>query len=224
MSVQFKKIQDLQPVAKYISGQISKHLEVGDKVLWLVTGGSSIKVAVAVSKRLKDWPRLDKLTVMMTDERYGEAGHPNSNWQQLIEAGFFLPEAKLLPILLNADSSKTTKAFADNLDKQLADNGYKIGLFGMGPDGHTSGILPESQALGSSKLVEYYQGPDHLRITTTEKAIVKLDEAVLFTMGIERRPVIEMLLKDTSIAKQPAQILKRVGKLTVFNDQIGEQL
>ena len=36
---------------------------------------------------------------MLTDERYGPVGHPDSNWSQLLQKGFDLPQAKLVPVL-----------------------------------------------------------------------------------------------------------------------------
>src|SRR5258708_2139506 len=66
-------------------------------VLWLISGGSNIKIATAVMAKLIG--NESNLWVTLTDERYGKVGHPDSNWQQLLEAGFDPGHAKTYPIL-----------------------------------------------------------------------------------------------------------------------------
>ena len=63
------------------------------KVLFFVTGGSSIAVGVEVAKFLQG-KQCQNLTIMLTDERYGPRDHFNSNFFQLIEKGFDVPIGK----------------------------------------------------------------------------------------------------------------------------------
>lgn len=158
---------------------------------------------------------------MMTDERYGPLGHKDSNWQQLIEKGFNLPQALLVPILTGEDRATTTLKFNEVLNREFMRVEYKIGLFGVGADGHTAGILPESGAVSSEDLAFGYDTPTFSRITITPKVIEKLDEAVVFMQGEEKWEVVKDLLeKNIEITKQPAQILKKVPLLTIFTDYL----
>jgi 6-phosphogluconolactonase/glucosamine-6-phosphate isomerase/deaminase len=143
--VKFYKIQSAEPVAKFLADTILDRLFKGQKVLWLVGGGSGIKVAVAASQILKKQSNLSSLTFTLTDERFGAVGHGDSNWKQLLEAGFSLPGAQL-------------------------------------------------------------------------------DEAVLYAVGEAKKPVLKKLNEAISLSEQPAQFLKTLPKLTVYNDQIGEDL
>ena len=65
-----------------------------------MAGGSSISVAVKVAELLREHPH-QNLTITLTDERYGPSDHFNSNYFQLLEKGFNLPEAKLIPVLID---------------------------------------------------------------------------------------------------------------------------
>lgn len=222
--MQFRKISDTQPVAQFIASQLSYHLKLSEKVLWLVPGGSSIQIAVETAKILEGTD-LKYLTVTLTDERFGTVGHENSNWYQLQQAGFVLPSATLIPVLEGQDRTKTTQAYADNLRAALAGNDYRLGFFGIGADGHTAGILPGSPAVFANEYAASYDAGNFERITMTENAIKQLDEVIVYATGESKWPVLDSLQDENKhIPEQPAQLLKLVPKLTIFNDYKGDSI
>lgn len=216
----FCKIDDTAPVVDHVVKVLRKKLSNGDNVLWLVPGGSAISVAVEVAQQLQDTD-LSNLTVTLTDERYGEVGHSDSNWHQLHQSGFHLPGATMVPVLHGHSVEETTSEFARHLQEYCQGAAYCIGLFGLGPDGHTAGILPDSPAVESTEWAVHYPA-NYLRITMTPPAIAALDEAVVYAMGEPKRQPLEQLQQDLSVDEQPAQALKKVSKLIIFNDQIGD--
>lgn len=167
---------------------------------------------------------ISKLTISLADERYGHAGHKDSNWQQLKDAGLSLDGANLQPILKGQDLQQTTKDYALATGKNLRYSDYKIALVGIGADGHTLGIKPHSPAVNSGAQVSAYTWEDWTRITLTPKAIGQLDEIVAYVMGQEKHRTLDDLGKSVSAEKQPAQYLKKAGKLTVYNDYKGKEL
>ena len=209
--------------AEYLAQVIGDHLVLGQKVFWLLSGGSSIGLALAARRLLHD-KDLSNLTVSLIDERYGSDGHADSNWQQLQDAGFDFSGLNAVPVLCGLDLKDTTAKFQDELSKQFEQADFKIAIAGIGPDGHTSGILPGSPALDASGLVTSYQGPDYQRITTTPKALEMLDEAVISLSDDKKKPLVEQLQQDISIEKMPAQLLKKLPRFLVFNNWIGEAL
>src|ERR1035437_9019577 len=122
-----------QEAANFIVLSILNQLKLNKHVLFFVTGGSSIAIGVKVAELLRRaW--YQNLTVMLTDERYGPLEHPDSNWHQLMEKGFSLPQAKLIPILTGDNRTTTTKKFKAILNQEFTgakENKYKIGLFGV---------------------------------------------------------------------------------------------
>ncbi len=217
MGLSIKTTIKTDEAANFIVSSISNQLKSGKKVLFFLAGGSSISVALKVAELLKEHSHKN-LTVTLTDERYGSIDHFNSNYFQLTERGFSLPEAKIIPILIDDDRNITTEKFNAFLNEEFKTVEYKIGLFGIGVDGHTAGILPESAAVNSEDLVCSYNTPIFSRITMTPKAIEKLDEAVVWAQGEDKWKVIESLNTDIDLIKQPAQILKKVPLLTIFTD------
>jgi 6-phosphogluconolactonase/glucosamine-6-phosphate isomerase/deaminase len=219
--ISFVKSASTEPVVTYLADVLTEHLTSGQPVLWLLSGGSAVPVAVAAAERLSP-ELLPWLTITLVDERYGPLGHKDSNWQALMSAGL-PPGAKLLPVLTGASLAATVASWSKELDQAISAASLRLGLFGVGPDGHTSGILPNSDAVSATGTVYAYEGGGYERITTTFETIKRLDEAVVYAIGESKRPVLERLNEDIPLAVQPAQILKQLPKTTIFNDQIGEQ-
>lgn len=220
MSMTFWTIDSPELVANYLAEEIGRRLHKGQRVLWLVAGGSAVSSAARASKQLvQEGISLERLTVTLTDERYGKPGHADSNWQQLLDAGFSLPGATLHPVLAGKDMEATATDFEEFLEGELGKVDYRMGLLGIGADGHTSGILPGSSAVQAKGLVHAYDGGDYQRITTTSAALKQLDEAVVYAVGEAKWPVLDQLETDMSIDEQPAQILKHVPKLTICTDK-----
>lgn len=214
----YKHINDIEPVATYLADVISTHLDAGEHVLWLVSGGSGVQVGIRAAELLIGYD-LSRLCVTLTDERFGSVGHPDENWQQLLDGGFALPGATLYRTLSGDDRATTTQKFGTWLDEQLATADYRIGLFGVGTDGHTAGIKPGSPAITATEVAIDFTGEDFERITMTFPAIERLDEVVLQAFGGEKSPVLGQLLhEDLPLDKQPAQVLKRVETCTLFTD------
>ena len=221
MSLTFRQVTSAGSVAAYLARVIGEKLRSGKHVLWLVPGGSAIAVAAETSKRLPD-VTLENLTVTLTDERYGDFGHSNSNWPQLQAAGFTLPGATLLPVLNGDDMPSAVQRFAATLDQALNAADFRLGLFGIGPDGHTAGILPHSAAVAETGLASGYDAGNFRRITMTPPAIARLDEAVAYVTGEAKWHILDQLEADVPADDQPAQFLKQIPTVTIYNDHKGE--
>jgi len=201
-------------------GILREHLYKGEHVLWLLSGGSSLEIAVIVSKskRLKNID-LSKLYISMTDERYGPVGHKNENWQQLLDAGFDMPGANLYRPLIGRDIEKTTSAFNDWLETQFKTANYKLGIFGIGADGHTAGIKAQSSATESIDLATSYTSNDFERITISFFAIEQMNEAIIQASGDNKASVVrDFIYNKYPIIRQPVQILKKIPNITLYTD------
>lgn len=219
--MQYVKVASFQPVVDHVVRSISTALASGQQVLWLVSGGSMIGVAVEAAKKLD---RTENLLVMQVDERYGAPGHSASNWQQLREAGFESLIPQYRQVLLGEDIIATTESYNQAVQAALVEYDYCIGLFGIGTDGHTAGILPGSSAVKSNELVAYFDGFDYKRITITPVAIKKLDLAIAYASGEAKIEALETLQQDLSISVQPAQALKTAKETWIYNDYTGEAI
>ena len=198
-----------------IQGQLLQH----KKVLWLISGGSVVDVAVEAAKQLENQPLL---TIMQIDERYGPVGHADSNWQQIIKKGMNVKAFRCHPILTGKDIEHTTNEYDELLTSVLEDADFVIGLFGIGADGHTAGMLPGSVAVTEQRrLVVSYEAADFDRITVAIPFFIKVDMAVVFALGEAKINALLMLRQDLSPEEQPAQTLKKAKELYVYTDNKG---
>jgi len=218
--VQFYRVASVDPVVRFLTDKLTTALARGP-VTWLVPGGSAIPIVAAVARLIAS-ADLSKLTVSPTDERFGSVGHPDSNWQQLANADFTLPAARLVPVLQGQNIEVTTQQFATELATILDRTAYRLGFFGMGADGHTAGMLPNSPAVRETEaFAAHYKADDFNRITMAPKAFGYLDEAVLYAVGEAKWPMLDKLEEEVPVAQMPAQLLKVVPQVTIFNDHKG---
>src|SRR3989344_308006 len=103
--IEFVKTPTPEPGIKELAGDIISNLRSGNRLVWLVSGGSNIPITVKVMEMVNDVlgssPITNLLTVFLTDERYGEPGHKDSNWEQLIKAGLNIDNVDSIPVLSN---------------------------------------------------------------------------------------------------------------------------
>ena len=209
---------DDQQIVDYLTSTLTAHLSADESVLWLVPGGSAMKVATKVLAGLEDIDT-SKLCITLTDERYGRPGHADENWIQLEQLGFNVSTINAYRVLRGEDIETTAQDFSDKLERLFETHDYKIGLFGIGADGHTAGIKPHTVAVTSDEYAAQFEGADFARVTMTPKAVAVLDEVVAYAHGSEKYPALRQLLhENVDIYDQPAQALKAVPKVTLFSD------
>jgi 6-phosphogluconolactonase/glucosamine-6-phosphate isomerase/deaminase len=193
-------------------------------VLWLVSGGSNIEASVRVMAELPA-DKTKNLPIFLIDERYGEVGHFDSNAKQLIDAGFQAQEAIFVPALAPGFSLEETRERYEAACKRAFEHAdVVIAQIGIGSDGHIAGILPHSAAVDASGWVTAYDTATYKRITLTFDALRKVTAAYVFAFGDEKKPTLERL-RDTkaSLSDQPAQLLKELPEVYIYNDQIEEK-
>lgn len=164
----------------------------------------------------------EHLTILLTDERFGEVGHPDSNAKQLQDAGFQPKKATFVPVL-DADYSReeTRKRYEEAVKSAVEQASVTIGQFGIGSDGHIAGILPHSSAATADGWFTIYDAPPFVRATLTFQALRHIDAAYAMAFGSSKREALLNLRdKNLPLGDQPSQILKEMAEAYVFNDQL----
>jgi 6-phosphogluconolactonase/glucosamine-6-phosphate isomerase/deaminase len=213
----------LDKAALKVQEALLHDLKQDKTVLWFVSGGSNVKLAAQIMRDLLGYE--EKLIVTLVDERYGPIGHKDSNWQQLLSAGFESGKATVYPVLQEGLSLQATaRMFELTLQDSFDHADTVIALLGMGADGHTSGILPHSSATKPiHTLVVGYETKLYDRVTTTFAALKKLSIAFCLAYGPDKKAALLNLRdKNLPVEEQPAQILKDLKRVYVYNDQIEE--
>ena len=208
----------------YLFGlELHKELQEGQRVLWLISGGSNIPVTLQAMQQLPE-EATERLMIVPVDERYGPPGHPASNVQQLLDQGFTAKRANFFTPLDGSPLEDTVARYGEALQQAFHTTDKVIGQLGIGADGHIAGILPQSPALQSKALVAGYQAADYTRITLTFLALRQIDAAYVFAYGREKRAALDRLCDgDYHIEDQPAQILRDLSEVYIYNDLLEER-
>ncbi len=227
MTAKFIKAQTADQGILEFAESISKIIKRQRKVLWLVCGGSNIPAAVRIMDNIRasvSEADLGNLTVGQTDERYGQIGHADSNWAQMLEAGFNIHKVNTLPILVGKSLEATVSDYNDRLkiamDDALGARGVIFAIFGIGADGHIAGILPGSPAIDDPRCVTGYEAGSYIRITLTPNVIRKIQVAYAFAFGESKKKALMAFRDDAAaIDIRPAELLKEIGEAYVYSDQ-----
>jgi 6-phosphogluconolactonase/glucosamine-6-phosphate isomerase/deaminase len=222
MAVTFSKVTSKQAETQLLTA-LKEALAKQNRVLWIVSGGSSIPLAVSTMSGISEADSA-KLAIMLSDERFGPIGHPDSNLQQLYKAGFEPKQATVVPVLRpGSPLAQTTELYGHAVETAFAAADYIVAQLGIGPDGHIAGILPGSLAIKpTKKWAVAYETPEYTRITMTPFALQQVSAVFAPVFGSAKKIPLENLRdKQLPISKQPAQLLKKIDNVTILNDQIG---
>ena len=121
--------------------------------------------------------------------------------------------------------------------KQFPD-GKIFATLGMGPDGHTAGIMPypENKDLFKRlfedvklRVVGYDADGKHeyrLRATATPTFLrTEVDAAIIYVTGAEKREALQRVLADTgSLAETPARVWKDMRNTQVLTDIVNSNI
>jgi 6-phosphogluconolactonase/glucosamine-6-phosphate isomerase/deaminase len=214
------QIDSTERVIADVTKILKSQLENSRTVLWLLAGGSALPLEAEIAKNLAGIDTKN-LRITFTDERYGEPGHPDENYTQLLGLGFSLPQASVYRVLTGKDRITTTEEYGRQLEEWFDTSDYRFAMLGIGPDGHTAGIKPRSPAVASEKPSVIYDWGDFTRLTMTPPMIRRLDEAIIYAVGSEKAATLQSLVRENlPLADQPAQVLKDIKASTLYTDTI----
>ena len=234
----FTRIQSADAVREDLVARLSSRLAANTPVLFLVSGGSTAKTAVEVCRRItasfSDRERILKLifTVTLADERYGPEGHPDSNWRLLIEEGLEPGAFATMPLVardsldretLKRDTASFNAFLSDAVMRHAHGDLYIAGLFGVGEDGHTAGILPGSPPLSipddGAHYAASYESAIFTRLTISPALFRHIDFAAAYASGPAKRKALLGLAGNAAREEAPAVLLRLARESIVYTDQ-----
>ena len=173
---------------------LSKALVKKGQAVIAVPGGSTpVPLFQALAKEDLDWKRV---TFLLTDERWVENTHADSN-ENLLRTHFLnASEAGFIPLKSKADTAKEGQE-ATEKKLQKVPLPTDICLLGMGEDGHIASLFPEApelkQALDTSNkqrciAVSPPNTPQE-RLSLTLSALLNTSQIILLIKGDKKRKI-----------------------------------
>lgn len=202
-------------------------------ILLMVSGGSAFAILEYIGKTALG----PNLTVSVLDERLSDDPEIN-NFSQLQKTDFYTDafdaEASFFGTLPRP--GETMEELRSRWDKNLNawreenPGGLILATLGMGPDGHTSGILPfpetpekfEQMFNGQNWTEAYNAGIKNKypeRITTTLTFLKNIDIGFAFVAGKDKQEKFtELISANKKTAELPAAVWNEMKDVKVFTD------
>ena len=193
--------------------------------VWALSGGSSIeKIYDELSEHsdiLKRWP--GKLKIIWVDERYVSHKSEQSNYGNALN--YFwknYKEIQLIPVPYREDADQSAREY----DMLLSKEGIEIGdiditILGMGSDGHTASLFPESRALNENKRKVIAVKDSEVRLDRISLSFPMINASAyifLYFYGPEKTKTFKEALFDKRIRKYPVLGIDKT-KLEIYTDQ-----
>jgi len=204
-------------------------------VLLFLSGGSSLALLEGLATENLN----SKTTIAVLDERYSSDPKVN-NFAQIVISSFYLKAkergAHFIDTRIQNGESQEDLAirFNNALTKwfHTNPNGVLVATAGIGPDGHTAGMIPNTNKPkswfhslfdnGQNSYVASYTSEQNeypKRVTTTLNLMRKIDDAIIYAVGENKREAINhMIDSDANLSETPARILNEIADAIVFTD------
>ena len=181
--------------------------------------------------QLRDEIPWAKVHFFWGDERFVAAGDPKSNYRMaklnLLDR-VPVPPDNVHAIATNFTApEEAAQAYERTLREFFGDAGptFDVLFLGMGAEGHTASLFPESPALREEKRwVVGVRAPvdPPLRVSVTFPVLRRARLTYFLVAGADKRPIIEILKSDPKGAarKLPVALLQPAGKAIWFLDKV----
>lgn len=213
---------DQKKFVQHVSARLISELSAGKRVVWLVSGGSNIPLQVEIMDELREKAsgKLQNLTILPVDERYGAPGHENSNAEFMRKSGFVSGAAEWVDVLAHdVTLEETIEYYDDVVSEAMALAHVVIGQIGLGSDGHIAGILPGSPACEEDyATIVGYEWSDYVRLTLSPRALGEINVAFVPAYGANKAVALQRLEQNSeSVEELPARLLYDISEVYVYN-------
>lgn len=206
-------------VAEWIVAEADAAIVARGRFLWVASGGSTSRLtyetlAQAAYRDRVDWERV---YVFWGDERTVPPDHPDSNYgmtQQallqhvpLVEDHIFRMKGEDDPLAAAADYEAQIRAvFADVTPR------FDVILLGMGADGHTASLFPNTAALNETDrlvMANFVAKLGTWRITLTEPLLNLAQNVAFIVAGEDKATTLQAVLHGPYDPQQlPSQLIR----------------
>lgn len=204
--------QFIQTAAQAISERNAFHVAL--------SGGSTPKaifqsLADETNRAQIEW---SKVYLWWSDERAVDGKHEDSNFRMAMEAGFAdlpIPENHIFRMKGEEDIEAHAQEYENRILEHVPEGKFDLVMLGMGEDGHTASLFPETHALhsdGRLVVANFVPKLDTWRMTFTYKLINDARHIVIYVIGESKAPMLKQILQGEYAPDQLP--LQRVGTPT----------
>ena len=206
--------------------EIAKHaIEERGAFTVALSGGSTPK---ALYNKLKDqgdaidWSRV---FVFFSDERTVGPDDKDSNYHMAMTNGFEtlpIPKNQIIRMKGEIDPKTAAAEYEKEIHTHVNDSSFDLILLGMGDDGHTASLFPETKALSEKKrfVVEnVVPQKDTTRITFTYPLLRKAQNIMFLAVGASKAEMVKKVLNDHDHKYPSGEVISDFSKVLWILDK-----
>lgn len=216
--------------AERVFAAVREALSAGRNCVIALSGGSTPKALYKlIAERVVNEPELKRLDwervhFFFGDERCVLPDHPDSNYgtaRGTLLAHDLVPQENLHRVRTELPPAEAAKQYEQQVRAQLGGEArFDLVLLGMGPDGHTASLFPDTAALSERHgLVVANRVPklNTDRITFTFRTLNAAKSVLFLAAGEDKREAAKSVLVDR--AQLPSAQVRPQGTLDWFLDE-----
>lgn len=168
-----------------------------------LSGGSTPK---AIYKLLStryahslDW---NKVYLFWSDERSVSPDDPDSNYRMAMNSGLAtlpIPSTQIFRMQAEEHIKEHAKAYEQLIQKTLRKQPFDLIMLGMGEDGHTASLFPNTEAVHEEQhdvVANYIPQKNTWRMTMTFKCINDAYNTVLYVLGDSKKEMLKEIFHE----------------------------
>lgn len=196
----------------------------GAATLALAGGRTSPPIMQRLAAQPRDWHRV---TLIPSDERWVDAGHPDCNLRQLRSSFESRPEIRWISLAPAVRTGELNASFANAGLAAVAATDFDAVLLGMGGDGHFASLFAGASGLAAGLDLANPESaiaitPDpmpnagpHPRISLTLARLLRSRRVMLAITGTDKRGALERAMRENDPTRLPVAALLHAPGVTV---------
>jgi 6-phosphogluconolactonase len=174
-----------------------------------LSGGSTPRaIFEAIAKNAK----LDfsKIWLFWSDERAVPPDHPDSNYNMAMQSAFSklpIPQSQIFRMKAEKEIEQNAQDYEDKIRHTLDKHLFDLVMLGVGTDGHTASLFPNTKALQEEKrliVANYVPEQNAWRMTFTFPCINQSLHSVIYAIGPSKQVIVPKVLKASIDSPFPA--------------------
>jgi 6-phosphogluconolactonase len=181
-----------------------------------LSGGSTPKkiyqaVTTSPYKEQIDW---NKVYLFWGDERSVPPEAPESNYKMAMDAGFSsvsIPKDQIHRMVAEENIEENALAYEKTIQNTLQDRPFDLVILGMGEDGHTASLFPQTEGLKAENrlaIANYVPQKNTWRMTLTFDALNSALNTAIYVIGDSKKNTLaEIFSSELKPERYPIQLI-----------------
>ena len=206
--------ETIQMAAEHWAHSAQRAIQQHGSFFVALSGGSTPKAIyqylVTHLKKEIDW---SKVHLFWSDERAVSPDQAESNYKMAMDSGFKdlpIPHAQIHRMKGDGNIEQHASEYEKILKAKLEHRLFDLVMLGVGDDGHTASLFPNTAALQETeKLVvaNHITEKNTWRMTLTTGCINRSEHAVIYAIGKTKEAIVPLVLQAAIISPFPASAI-----------------